>query len=275
MWFVTLGSMAFLIIWIAVDSFVDAGNFTDEVWILFSTVDFLATVVLSIILAIAPRFIYKYVMQTYDPLDKELVREMWVQGDLKDRLGLSHRTRRRGPTNETTSFFRDHRSANDSEIELDSRGYYDAPTTDSLPNEFPLEKEKEVSSLAVVPQLAVNVSYHGDNLPSPALSSPDPRLSYYSSSDIPYSSPGTPTRPSAPKAVHLDPHIHDGPTTPQLADGSSHTYGTPQTFITADDWAEDNKTNSRLGTGSSSGTHSRLSSGASRPRSGPDSPNFI
>ena len=44
---------------------------------------------------IAPRFIVKYWSTVYFPLDKDIVREMWVKGDLKDQLGLSHRKARK------------------------------------------------------------------------------------------------------------------------------------------------------------------------------------
>ncbi|KAG5220586.1 phospholipid-transporting ATPase [Salix suchowensis] len=39
----------------------------------------------------APRFLYKFVAQVYFPLDKDIVREAWVMGDLKDQLGIRHR----------------------------------------------------------------------------------------------------------------------------------------------------------------------------------------
>lgn len=39
----------------------------------------------------APRFIVKYVSSVYFPQDRDIVREMWVSGDLKERLGLQHR----------------------------------------------------------------------------------------------------------------------------------------------------------------------------------------
>jgi phospholipid-translocating ATPase len=48
--------------------------------------DFILTVVY-----LAPRFLFKFFKSTYMPLDKDIVREMWVVGDLKDRLGLRHR----------------------------------------------------------------------------------------------------------------------------------------------------------------------------------------
>ncbi|KAI0070171.1 hypothetical protein K474DRAFT_1680362 [Panus rudis PR-1116 ss-1] len=42
----------------------------------------------------APRFIVKFIRTSYFPLDKDIIREMWVKGDLKDRLGISHRRSR-------------------------------------------------------------------------------------------------------------------------------------------------------------------------------------
>jgi phospholipid-translocating ATPase len=45
----------------------------------------------SCIDSIAPRFISKFVTTAYAPLDKEIIREAWVCGDLKDRLGIGHR----------------------------------------------------------------------------------------------------------------------------------------------------------------------------------------
>ncbi|KAG8890252.1 hypothetical protein FRB98_000163 [Tulasnella sp. 332] len=265
MWAVTLGSMAFLIGWIVVYSFINTPNFNDEAWILFSTVQFLATLVLSIVVAIAPRFLYKYVTVTYDPLDKEIVREMWVQGDLKDRLGLDHR-RRRGPPTENTSLFRQHRFTNESEMELDSRGRYEAPTVD-IPTPAPIEEKgidatEMTSNITQLPRLAVSHAvYAGPS--SPLQTTPDPQrlsnISYYSPTDIGSSGTTTPINPSHPKAVHLDPHIHDRPATGPLTE-SSNGSATRQSFATADDWADhsrdhsrdNSRAQSRLGTGSSS-----------------------
>jgi phospholipid-translocating ATPase len=43
----------------------------------------------------APRFVIKFVSTVYFPLDKDIVREMWVKGDLKDQLGIRHRSSKR------------------------------------------------------------------------------------------------------------------------------------------------------------------------------------
>lgn len=40
----------------------------------------------------------KFLTTAYSPLDKDIVREMWVRGDLKDQLGLSHRSARKNKT---------------------------------------------------------------------------------------------------------------------------------------------------------------------------------
>ncbi len=52
MWAVTVGSSAFLIFWILIYSFFTSIDFTDEIFLLFSTVDFLASVILALVVAI-------------------------------------------------------------------------------------------------------------------------------------------------------------------------------------------------------------------------------
>jgi phospholipid-translocating ATPase len=50
----------------------------------------------------------KFVSQAYFPLDREIVREAWVAGDLKERLGVTHRRAKRKPDPEDASLFRPH-----------------------------------------------------------------------------------------------------------------------------------------------------------------------
>ncbi|KDQ08052.1 hypothetical protein BOTBODRAFT_586296 [Botryobasidium botryosum FD-172 SS1] len=92
-WIVIVGSTLLMLLWIAIYSAFPSVDFHNEVIILFSTVDFWAAVALSVILAIGPRYMFKYVGQAYFPLDKDIVREMWVAGDLKDRLGIRGKSR--------------------------------------------------------------------------------------------------------------------------------------------------------------------------------------
>lgn len=57
----------------------------------------------------APRFLVKFVSTSYLPLDRDIVREMWVYGDLKDRLGIKHRKdRKRGDIEGTPMFHQPH-----------------------------------------------------------------------------------------------------------------------------------------------------------------------
>jgi phospholipid-translocating ATPase len=52
----------------------------------------------------------KFVTQAYFPLDKEIIREAWVAGDLKERLGVKHRRAKRNADPEDASLFRHHAS---------------------------------------------------------------------------------------------------------------------------------------------------------------------
>ncbi|KAJ7489061.1 phospholipid-transporting ATPase 1 [Mycena latifolia] len=97
-WIVVFGSTVVMMAWIVIFSFFFSADFIDEVTVLFGELTFWTTVIVASLIALAPRFIVKYLATVYAPLDKDIVREMWVKGDLKDQLGLSHRNgkRRRG-----------------------------------------------------------------------------------------------------------------------------------------------------------------------------------
>lgn len=112
-WVVVFGSTVVMLLWIVVYSFFITSDFIDEVVILFGTLTFWATVFLSAAVALgkhislcqltitqtslAPRFVVKFFTTVYSPLDKDIVREMWVKGDLKDQLGINHRKARKFP----------------------------------------------------------------------------------------------------------------------------------------------------------------------------------
>ncbi|KIY47695.1 phospholipid-translocating P-type ATPase [Fistulina hepatica ATCC 64428] len=90
-WLVVVGSSVVMLLWIVVYSFFFSSDFIDEVVILFGELTFWTTVVFSIVFALFPHFVSKFFKSAYMPLDKDLVREMWVLGNLKDRLGIRHR----------------------------------------------------------------------------------------------------------------------------------------------------------------------------------------
>ncbi|KAK7023178.1 P-type phospholipid transporter [Favolaschia claudopus] len=98
-WIIVFGSTIVMMAWIVVFSFFFSQDFIDEYQVLFGELTFWTTVVLTSLICLAPRFIIKYYATVYHPLDKDIVREMWVLGDLKDQLGIGHRNgkRRRGP----------------------------------------------------------------------------------------------------------------------------------------------------------------------------------
>ncbi|KAG8759000.1 hypothetical protein FRC12_009867 [Ceratobasidium sp. 428] len=104
-WIVTLGSMAVLLIWIAVYSQFESVDFNDEITILFSTMAFWGAVVLSICVAITPRYLVKFFTQAYMPLDKDIIREAWVAGDLKDQLGIKHRKKSKNSDQESSAVY--------------------------------------------------------------------------------------------------------------------------------------------------------------------------
>ena len=71
----------------------------------------------------------KFFKTTYLPLDKDIVREMWVLGDLKDRLGIKHRRDRRNNSDlENTPMFQKPHSRSVSEVSFNGGGYEPANT---------------------------------------------------------------------------------------------------------------------------------------------------
>jgi phospholipid-translocating ATPase len=82
-------------IWIPVYSYLAALPYNGEVAILFSTFSFWAVTVITVFLAVGPRFLVSSLRQSYLPRDKDIVREAWVAGDLKEQLGIKHRRDRR------------------------------------------------------------------------------------------------------------------------------------------------------------------------------------
>ncbi|OCH91758.1 phospholipid-transporting ATPase 1 [Obba rivulosa] len=195
-WIVVVGSSLVMLLWIVIYSFFQSDDFNDEVIILFGNVVFWATVVISVVISLAPRFLVKYVSSVYLPLDRDIVREMWVMGNLKEQLGISHRRdqkKTKGNLEQAPMFHQPHwRSDSEtSSIQHDSepviRSDPSSPTSPP-PTTYLLEKSGAGNS----PGLGVS---HDDLLTPMARlqhnTSPSSliRHSYYSASDIPAPSP--------------------------------------------------------------------------------------
>lgn len=165
----------------------------------------------------------KFFTTTYSPLDKDIVREMWVKGDLKDRLGIQHRRSNKnksGASNlEFTPMFHEPHSRSVSEVSSlqnhyeptmtrspGSTGMGTPPTRGTLLDTPPRTRardadlEMQTRSGYVVTRPSFEV---GEDDPTPIATnsrnpltgtgaSPEPRSphpSYYSVSDIPIPSP--------------------------------------------------------------------------------------
>lgn len=134
-WIVVVGSSVVMLLWIVIYSFFQSNDFNDEVVILFGNVPFWASVVISIVVALgkphsigtflffvdlstAPRFLIKFISTSYMPLDRDIVREMWVYGDLKDRLGIKHRKDRKNGDIEGAPMFHKPHARSHSEVSV-------------------------------------------------------------------------------------------------------------------------------------------------------------
>jgi phospholipid-translocating ATPase len=218
-----------MLLWVVIYSYLPASDnffsatdsFVDEVEVLFSNVTFWSTVVFSVMVALgewqhqraslghgsdrfssAPRFLYKFASSAYAPLDKDIVREMWVSGDLKDRLGIRHRNaskNARVSDLETAPMFREPHARSASELTL-SHAYEPTRVSpeSSDANEkrragYPddvLEVERTMPPLIPVGS-AEMVDVRAEQRAVGAVVSP--HASYYSSNDIPIPSPIPPS----------------------------------------------------------------------------------
>ncbi|KAF9524901.1 phospholipid-transporting ATPase 1 [Crepidotus variabilis] len=200
-WIVVIGSTVVMMIWIVIYSFFPSVDFIDEVMILFGTVTFWSTVGVTVCICLAPRFIVKYWTSSYYPLDKEVVREMWVIGNLKDQLGISHRRARKSQLEpehplESAPMFGDHnRSLSELEHARDYGAAHElSPDFGNTPTDTPLMTQtRDLPSREPNPPL---VSGTPEQLSAPQPSyhyghrtGVSPQPSYYSASDIPAPSP--------------------------------------------------------------------------------------
>lgn len=146
---------------------------------------------------------------------------MWVEGDLKQRLGLGARDKE-GSRLENASLFRKTHPSNESEMELNVRGGgYEPANVTSPPVDW--ETSKEQATPNDYP-LQPPMTHSRDELRS---ASPDYRYSYYSSNDIPSSTPTpisrTPTAPLTPQPAHLDPTAYESRSPGHSAESSQHS----------------------------------------------------
>ncbi|KAI0643994.1 phospholipid-translocating P-type ATPase [Trametes meyenii] len=199
-WVIVIGSSVVMLVWIAIYSAFDSIDFNDEVVILFGEVTFWASVLFSVVIALGPRFVVKFFTSTYRPLDKDIVREMWVLGDLKDRLGIKHRRERKKGKLEQTPMFHQPHCRSESEISQHEEDYSTppiprTPITDGSPRPSAPLMAGESPRHSPRPDRLEEGVYDPRGSPTPSVraklsTSPSlQRLSYYSVSGIPAPSP--------------------------------------------------------------------------------------
>ena len=89
------GSTLLVYLWIPIYSGLASLPYNGEVAVIYPTFFFWATTLVTVFLAVGPRWIISSLRQSYFPRDKDIIREAWISGDLKSRLGV--RRRRGGP----------------------------------------------------------------------------------------------------------------------------------------------------------------------------------
>ncbi|EGN94457.1 hypothetical protein SERLA73DRAFT_96604 [Serpula lacrymans var. lacrymans S7.3] len=250
-WIVVIGSSLVMLLWIVIYSFFETSDFNDEVIVLFGNITFWSTVLLSIFVALAPHFFAKFFRSVYMPLDKEIIREMWVDGDLKDRLGIRHRKEsknKQGMDLEYAPMFREPHARSVSEVSNLHPVYEPALTRSPADSEIILRNQNTVGYASTPPLSQVDESLENLNSPyytsglvvppkdyqstetihAPISDSPNP--SYYSVSDIPPPSPQPSPMyryPSGEVSSGLSPQRPPGILTPGVSGSSSGSLPIP------------------------------------------------
>ncbi|KAL7420806.1 phospholipid transporting ATPase [Cryptotrichosporon argae] len=100
-------SILLVFLWIPIYSALASFPYSDVVAVIYPTFNFWATVAITVFFAVGPRWIVSSARQSYAPRDKDIIREAWVAGDLKDQLGIAHRKRRKRPHAPSTTLIPD------------------------------------------------------------------------------------------------------------------------------------------------------------------------
>lgn len=230
-WVIIIGSSLVMFLWIVVYSFFETFDFAQEAQRLCGGVTFWVTVGLTVSIALraftklssfaysspdssVPRVLVKFVSTSFAPQDIDVVRYMWVKGNLKDSLGirtpLEQTVSKDGSPSvlEGTPMFREPHARSTSEVSTYEPGRQD-PRRDRTPsiqteklNGTPIQINATfvASSGSTHHLLAPILTTSEDEVmmpratsptgaADPALMSPSPQPSYYSASDIPLPSP--------------------------------------------------------------------------------------
>lgn len=211
-WVIIPGSSLLMLLWIVIYSFFESFDFIDEVQRLCGGVTFWASVILSVAIALLPRVLVKFVSTSFVPQDADIIRCMWVKGDLKQRLGIKPHRDQQAPVDgstsasEATPIFREPHARSVSEMSTPD-GYEPALSHSPGEHTLPTRPEQRYDTLPQISAtledfsasprgLLANTSEDEDmKLSTPttaahaAALSPSPQPSYYSASDIPIPSP--------------------------------------------------------------------------------------
>ena len=88
---VIIGSTLLVFIWIPVYSALAPWPYSGTANIIYTTFSFWSIILITIFICVMPRWLIKAFRTSYYPLDKDIVREAWIAGDLKAQLGVPHR----------------------------------------------------------------------------------------------------------------------------------------------------------------------------------------
>ncbi|KAK8858643.1 hypothetical protein IAR55_002872 [Kwoniella newhampshirensis] len=94
-WVVNVASTLLVFIWIPIYSSLASLPYSEEASVTYPTFNFWMTVAMTVAIAIGPRWLVTAFRRSYFPQDKEIIREAWISGQLKQELGVKRRRERK------------------------------------------------------------------------------------------------------------------------------------------------------------------------------------
>ncbi|WWC70833.1 uncharacterized protein I206_104785 [Kwoniella pini CBS 10737] len=94
-WVIIIASTLLIYIWIPIYSYLAVLPYAGVVEVIYSTFTFWATIGITWAIAVGPRWFVSAFKQSYMPKDSEIIREAWINGNLKHELGVKRRRDRK------------------------------------------------------------------------------------------------------------------------------------------------------------------------------------
>lgn len=158
----------------------------------------------------APRFMVKFLSTSYFPQDRDIIREMWVHGNLKEQLGIQHRREMQKSASElevAPMFHRPHFRSDSEVSSFHPDSYQGSPGSRSPQGSGTPTIHSEPPSPSPLRKTTLDSEDHLTPVSRTQMTPSPYRGSYYSASNIPVPSPTPGAQDPPMSAVSVNPVV--------------------------------------------------------------------